>query len=149
VSIPIGDCCRNPLWPDGVVGRFFEEVKDVVVVYFHVGDEDPVAAVLVHALRHARLLWIHHVGELGVLLLPERETDTHTHTHTHTVDVRELMKNHHGAPEVSRSALPGGGCLGYRWQVVLPLALQHGVNLTLNIQAISIVSLKNLGGGGI
>lgn len=74
VYIPIGDCCRNLLWPDRVVGRFFQEVKDVVVVYFNVGDEDPIAAVLVHAVRHVPLLWIHHVSELGVHLLPESNT---------------------------------------------------------------------------
>ena len=48
--IPICYHCKNLLWSDWVVGRFLEEIEDVVVVDFDVGDKYAIAAVLVHPL---------------------------------------------------------------------------------------------------
>ena len=86
--IPIGYYCKNLLWSDWVVGRFLEQIEDVVVVDFDVGDEDGIAAVLVHPLCPAAFLWVHHVRKLRVHLLPEQvnaggETSRSTREHQH------------------------------------------------------------------
>lgn len=40
----------NSLWLDCIFLSFLQEIIDVVVVDFYVGDEDAVAAVVIHAI---------------------------------------------------------------------------------------------------
>lgn len=67
----------NSLWFDCVFLSFLQKVVDVVVVDFYVGDEDAVAAVLIHTISVISLLWLNHVGNFRVNLLSEIKTENY------------------------------------------------------------------------
>lgn len=61
----------NSLWFDCILLRFLQEIVDVVVVDLNVGDENAVAAVLVHTVCFPGLLRRNHVSNFGIQLLSE------------------------------------------------------------------------------
>lgn len=71
VLCPLTLLFLNSLWFDRILLSFLQEIIDVVVIDFYVGDEDAVAGVLVHTICFISLLWLNHVCNFRIQLLSE------------------------------------------------------------------------------
>lgn len=67
----------NSLWFDCIFLSLLQEIIDVVVVDFYVGDEDAVAAVLIRTICFISLLWLYHISNFRIKLLSEIKVVTY------------------------------------------------------------------------
>lgn len=136
----------NSLWFDWVIRSFLQKIIDVVVVDFYVGDKHAVAAVLIHTICLASLLWLNHVTKFRLGLLSASIKIVNymwwDECRLYDLTISNIFRQITGNSK--HFNLLRGGSFGHRWLIFPSLALQQSINFILCLHSIFIICLENL-----